>query len=316
VLEHSQSNNEELNTSPQIEWPTLALSALIYSGWIAATFWSGRIPMPWLAVIGGILIAWHNSLQHEIIHGHPTPWRRLNTAIGLPPLSLWLPFPVYRDSHLAHHASHDLTHPDADPESRYLDASNHASRIALFVARLQSTLLGRMAFGPFFEVIRFGASQLRRLRDDAPGARRVWLGHLALVSLVVAWLQWVCHFGLLEYLACFVYPGAALSLIRSFAEHRAHPQVERRVAVVEQAPLFGLLFLNNNLHAAHHANPGLAWWRLPAFYRARRSALIEANGGLIYRGYREVFARYFLRPHDQIGHPDFSPSAPEARGAG
>jgi len=43
------------------------------------------------------------SLQHEIIHGHPTRKRWLNNLIGQWPLALWLPFENYRHSHLAHH---------------------------------------------------------------------------------------------------------------------------------------------------------------------------------------------------------------------
>jgi fatty acid desaturase len=106
-----------------------------------------------------------------------------------------------------------------------------------------------------------------------------------------------------RYILCFVYPGLMLSLIRSFAEHRAEPAPGHRVAIVERAPVFGLLFLNNNLHAAHHAWPGLAWWRLPQHYRRHRAALLAGNGGLVYDGYAEVFARFFLRPHDVGEYP-------------
>ena len=41
----------------------------------------------------------------------------------------------------------------------------------------------------------------------------------------------------------------------------------------ETHPLLSLLFLNNNLHPAHHAEPGLAWYRLPRAWAARRSAM-------------------------------------------
>jgi fatty acid desaturase len=64
-----------------------------------------------------------------------------------------------------------------------------------------------------------------------------------------------------------------------------------------------LLFLNNNLHALHHAEPGLAWYRLPARYRARRNELLKANGGYRYDGYGEIFGRYLLRPKESAVHP-------------
>ena len=59
------------------------------------------------------------SLQHEIIHNHPTRWRRLNRALGTWPLVLWLPFEIYRRTHLQHHNDNRLTDPLEDPESYY-----------------------------------------------------------------------------------------------------------------------------------------------------------------------------------------------------
>jgi fatty acid desaturase len=135
------------------------------------------------------------------------------------------------------------------------------------------------------------------------GHLRAWIIHGLLLAALLAWLRFVCHMSLGEYVLCFVYPGAVLTLIRSFAEHRADPDPARRTAVVERAPLLGLLFLNNNLHAAHHASTGLAWYRLPAFYRRERARLLAANGGLVYAGYGEVFRRYLFRPHDRLIHP-------------
>jgi len=272
----------------------------IYGGWTLATWFHDRIPPILLAGAGGWLIAWHNSLQHEVIHGHPTPWRRLNTALAVAPLSLWLPFEAYRCSHLAHHATEHLTDPRHDPESRYaLDGTGRGKALNRAARRLQSTLLGRLAVGPVFEAARFLALEAGAIVRGDRTRQRAWAMHAALVALVWLWVGGVCGMSLAQYLLFFVYPGAALSLIRSFAEHRADPDPAHRVAVVEKAPLLGLLFLNNNLHAAHHDRPGLAWHKLPAFYRAERERLLAANGGLVYAGYADVFRRYLLRPHDR-----------------
>jgi fatty acid desaturase len=167
------------------------------------------------------------------------------------------------------------------------------------VGRAQATLAGRLIVGPVVEIAGFLIGEADRLRDDAPDARRDWAGHVLASAAVLAWLHFVCQLNLATYLLAFVLPGAALTLVRSFAEHRA----DGRVAVVERAPLFGLLFLNNNLHAAHHAWPGLPWWRLPTRYRQHREALLAANGGLVYAGYGEVFRRFLFRPHDVLLHP-------------
>lgn len=232
---------------------------------------------------------------------------------GHRPLSLWLPYGVYRRTHLAHHASAHLSHPAFDPETRYLGGgAGWRYRISAAIAALQSTLAARLVVGPVFEVAGFVWTEAGRVRRGDPGARATWVIHVAGAAGVLAWLHFVCHLPVFKYLACFVYPGLALSLIRSFAEHRADASPGRRVAVVERAPLLGLLFLHNNLHAAHHAWPGLAWWRLPGRYRAHREALLTANSGLVYGGYREVFARFLLRPHDAVVHPDCRPAVGQA----
>ena len=80
----------------RIEWPTIALAVVIYGLWFLATLsgascHGGRLPR-----LGAWIIAWQMNLQHEVIHGHPTPSRLVNEAIGVWPLSLWLPFSAYR----------------------------------------------------------------------------------------------------------------------------------------------------------------------------------------------------------------------------
>ena len=100
------------------------------------------------------------------------------------------------------------------------------------------------------------------------------------------------------YVACFVYPGVSLALIRSFAEHRAEQEVGKRTAIVENARILGPLFLFNNLHAAHHLRGRLPWYQVPKFYRLNRAVLIEGNGGLVYRHYFDVARRYLVTRHD------------------
>ncbi len=290
----------------RVEWPTLLLALVIYAGWLATTYFHGRIPWPLLAVAGGWLVAWQGSLQHEAIHGHPTPWRRINALIAAWPLSLWLPFALYRRSHLDHHAAEHLTLPGDDPETRYLaPATGGLGRAAALIEAANATLAGRVLLGPPLEIGRFLAGEARAVIGDR-GRLAIWAVHVALAALVVAWVVGVCGMSLGEYLLAFVYPGTALSLLRSFAEHRADADPARRIAVVERAPLLGLLFLNNNLHVVHHHRPGEPWYRLPRLYRARRAELL-AQGGPVYAGYREVAARYLLRPHDQLIHPAFEP---------
>ena len=96
-------------------------------------------------------------------------------------------------------------------------------------------------------------------------------------------------------------------MVRSFAEHRAAPEAERRTAIVENAWILGPLFLFNNLHAAHHLRHRLPWYQIPKFYRLNRAALIERNGGLVYHGYLDVARRYLVKAARQ---PDSSRLGP------
>ena len=92
----------------RIEWPTAALAFVIYASWLMATYFYRELPWWGLTAIGGWIIAWQLNLQHETIHGHPTRKRAVNEAIGCWPLSLWLPYSIYRSTHLAHHRDENL----------------------------------------------------------------------------------------------------------------------------------------------------------------------------------------------------------------
>ena len=120
---------------------------------------------------------------------------------------------------------------------------------------------------------------------------------------MLTWLIVICKMNMLLYFAGFVYPGVALMSIRSYAEHRAESSVEERTAIVENAPILGLLFLYNNLHVVHHNNPSMPWYEIPGWYAANREALIAQNGGLVYNSYWDIARRFLLKPHDVPVHP-------------
>ena len=82
--------------------------------------------------------------------------------------------------------------------------------------------------------------------------------------------------------------------------------VEPSGPIVEKTPLFGLLFLYNNLHVLHHRVPALPWYMLPRSYEKHRDFLVRLNGGLVYRGYFDVARRFLFRQHDRPTHPRHS----------
>jgi fatty acid desaturase len=287
------------------EWPTVGLIVAIYGGWLGITYFYSILPWWVVAPVGAWLVAWQSSLQHEILHGHPTRWRQLNQLFALPALSLWLPYETYRISHLMHHRDERLTDPLDDPESFYWTKELWGSlnRVWHLPLKWQATLAGRLVLGPAWIVPRFLIKQAEALWQDSLAARRAWRSHIAPLVLVLLWLVVVCKMSLVFYVFGIVYPAASLMLLRSFAEHRAASGVYERTAIVENAPVLGLLYLYNNLHAAHHELPNLPWYLIPGWYRQNRERLIQENGGLVYDGYVDVARRYLLRPHDNLLHP-------------
>jgi fatty acid desaturase len=283
----------------RVEWPTIVLAVAIYGGWAALTYWFDAVAW-WLALpLAAWLTAWHMSLQHEVLHGHPTKSRRVNGALGFAPLSLWLPYERYRQLHLSHHRDHLLTDPLDDPESYYLSPENWYQRpwLVRMLTRFRNTSAGRLLLNPAFAIPHFLIGDARALLAGSRRHWRIWTVHLLGVAAILTWVIGVCHIPLWQYLVFFVYPGFALASLRSFAEHRAAAMPGHRTAIVENATVFGLLFLYNNLHVVHHDHPFMPWYAIPAYYRAHRAKLIQQNAGLVYNGYRDVIGRYLFRIH-------------------
>ncbi len=296
--QHGQSSR--FLSPRRFESLTWAVIAVIYGGWGLLTWFNAEVPAWVLLPAGAMLIAWHGSLQHETIHGHPTRNRRINSALGWPPLGLWMPYAIYRESHLLHHNNRQLTQPGADPESFYLTVEdwNRYGPVRRALHLGNQTLLGRLVIGPVLVIGGFLAGEVGRIgRGDFRHAG-IWLRHGIGVAAILLWVEWVCGLPAWLYLIGFVYPGAALTLLRSYAEHRAAPDPADRTAVVRAGPLFGLLFLNNNLHVAHHARPTLPWYRLPEFNRRIGGDRQAARGAGLYSGYGALARRHLLRPID------------------
>jgi fatty acid desaturase len=299
------SADVSIGRNDRIEWPTVVLFATIYASWIGLVRFHAEVPL-WLWLpLAAWTSAWWSSAQHEALHGHPTRLRWLNTALATPPIWLWLPFERYRQTHLTHHRDERLTDPLDDPESRYKcpDGWRQLGPVGQAIVSAQTTLLGRLLIGPFWSCGLFLYKEASALRAGDRGLARIWLWHLVWTALLLLVVLAVAGMPLWQYLLGFVYGGTALTLLRSFAEHRAEAAVERRTAIVERSAVFGLLFLNNNLHFVHHKWPTVPWYRLPRLYRENREALIRENGGLLYNGYGDIFRRFFLRKHDGPVHP-------------
>lgn len=288
-----------------VELPTLLLILAVYAGWLAITLAYARWPM-WIIVPAAVLlITLHGSLQHEIVHGHPTRWFGLNRALGMVPLSLWLPYERYRHTHRIHHNDERLTDPLDDPESYYWTPEEWAQVGGLTRAflRTEQTLAGRVIIGCFWRIARFLRSEFLGLVRNERDLRAIWVEHLLWCIPIVLWVKVVCGIPLWFYLLAMVVPANGIQLIRSFAEHRARPSARERIAIVEGSWILGPLFLFNNLHSLHHEAPNVPWYQYIGRYRAHRERLLKENGGLVYDTYFDVARQFLFRPHDEHRHP-------------
>ena len=136
--------------SRPIEWPTWIAIAGLWLVFAALIYFHAELPWWVLTPVGAWLVAFHGSLQHEAIHGHPTRSHLLNEFLLFPAISLWIPYRRYRRLHLTHHRNDQLTDPEVDPESYYLDpqAWERTPNALRWLYTVNNTMLGRFILGP------------------------------------------------------------------------------------------------------------------------------------------------------------------------
>jgi fatty acid desaturase len=291
--------------APKIEWLTIAIILAVYIVIGALVWFHAFIPW-WITLpVGAYAACLHSSLQHEVLHGHPTRHRLINEALVFVVPHLWLPYGRYRDTHLAHHNDANLTDPELDPESYYVLPEHwqgvQGVRRQLYI--FNSTLFGRMLVGPAVGIVQFWSGEVLQMLQGRRDTIKCWALFIVSATLVMAF---VIQAGMpvWQYVLLIAYPGVSLALVRSYCEHQAHENIGARTIVVEASTFWSLLFLNNNLHIAHHDRPSLPWYQLPAYYKARRAQFLAKNQNYLMMGYGEIFRRFFFKPKEPIAYPN------------
>lgn len=288
------------------EWPTWAALLGCYAGW-GLLGWLVYPAYPLPALLGmAVMVAFHSSLQHEAIHGHPTPSPLCNEVLVGLPLGLAYPYRRYRTSHLLHHHDETITDPHGDPESYYWDYDKwsrlgHVWRLLL---TMNNTVLGRLLLGPLIGSVRFFLHDMKQIRAGNRIIRQAWIIHALSVVAVIVIVTRGLHMPFWLYAVGPAYAGNALIALRSYCEHQWHDSPDGRTIIVEKS-LLSLVFLYNNLHVVHHALPGEPWFRMPGLYKRERTTWQNRNGGYVYRGYRSIIRQYFLRPKEPLLHPAY-----------
>ncbi len=294
------------NTSKTIlkspgDWRTLIIAVLVYGGWLATVFLHNQ--MPWWATFALLTWfgAWHLSLQHELVHGHPFRNSNFNAALASLSVTLWVPFLSFKRDHISHHNT-TLTHPKLDTESYYAipESWQHSGRLLRSIYWANRTLAFRLTVWSIFSTVQYFIADAWRAVRNVDNARNAWILHIPGIFAVLFIVTQMAEMSLLEYLISGVFASHSLNMMRSFAEHKTLSNESSRTAMIDAGRAMSLLMLNNNLHIAHHDEPSTPWYLVPATAK-RLNAFERAEqiGGLYRGGYGEIIRRFTFKPYDQ-----------------
>lgn len=281
------------------EWKTLGVIVAVYGLTLLTVlryeFLTAWLAIPMLAVLG----AWHLSMQHEVLHGHPFKNQFINDAIGSIPVTLWIPYLAFKKDHHEHHKS-DLTNPELDNESYYVTQEqwDNAGPIRRAAWTANRTILFRMFVWTIVSTISYVTLVLKRAARNEKGDRLAVALHIVGVAFVV-YLVSLSNMPLWQFALGTVYGGRILNAIRPFPEHKYQSGVETKTAMIMAGPFMSLLMLNNNLHIAHHDDPKIPWYRVSDLARKVNAVERAREAGVLYEGgYAEVFRRFSFTPVD------------------
>lgn len=283
------------------EWRTFFLILCCYLLILLMVLNPTGFPVLLLIALTIPLITLHSSLQHECMHGHPFKSQRINDALICIPIGFFLPYFRFKAAHIKHHQDCILADPYEDPESCYQGSEAWAARQRWLqrIFEFNNTLVGRMLIGPAISMIGFVNYEIK---NGSPRTFAIWCIHLVGVCLICGALFLFGEMPVWAYLmSCYF--GYSLLMIRTFLEHQAHESIRERTVIIEDKGILSYLFLNNNLHVVHHANPRMAWYRLPSFFEENRDYFMGMNKGYYFKNYLEIFKRFSFYRKEPVVYP-------------
>ena len=287
--------------------PTWLVALVLYGSWAAVIWFHASLPWWVIVPVGAYVVAWHFSLQHEAIHSFLSAPKWLRWAVVMPPVGLWLPFPLYYEAHRKHHQNTHLTEPGVDTESVYWKKADweklSTARRAVLMAN--QTLAGRVLAGPVLRLEKLVIRETARVRAGDFSHLPHWVAHAVMVAALFWYISGVAGMPWWHYVVLIAWPAFGLGWVRSFIEHRYGDRPGQRTAIAESNAFWSLLFLNNNLHAVHHVFPKMAWFEIPGYWRANREKVLAHNGNYYFRGYGAIARRWLVKPVFVPAHPRF-----------
>ncbi|SCB44195.1 fatty acid desaturase [Rhizobium multihospitium] len=298
------SDSERSSAIAPVEWPTVALILGCHVVWLGAGLFVYPLSPVLALAVFSLCVTFHSSLQHEVLHGHPTRNPLINEMLVFLPLGLFYPYRSYKETHLQHHTDERLTDPYDDPESYYRAFGDwlRLPRVMRFLLTINNTLVGRVLLGPPLNVIGFTMSEWRAIGSGDRLKAKNWLLHVLGAIPVIFLVQTVFCIPIIVYATTAGYLGLAVTAIRSYSEHQWSENPDGRTIIVERS-LLAPIFLYNNLHIVHHKLPWVPWYRLPATYRTRSVHWQEVNRGYVFRNYLAIIRAFAFRMKEPVVHP-------------
>ncbi len=258
----------------------LAIAALAIGANLALLWAASHAGTWWGVALAAVAFSFTNntvfSLQHEAVHGHFHPNRRVNEIAGVL-FAAFFPtiFAVQRISHLGHHRRNrtdaELYDYVLPGQSRLLKSYWIYCLLFGFYWMIIPTAMLIYVLAPWaFRSKAFLHGPARWWGFEpfvadiaAAPVARIWPQGLVTLTVQVA-LFLVLDLGFWGWLAAYWAFGINWSSVQ-YTDHAGSPR-----DVIEGAwnlrfwPVTQALFLNYNLHLAHHRDPSVPWTGLPA----------------------------------------------------
>jgi fatty acid desaturase len=230
------------------------------------------------------------AMIHECVHSHFVGSRRANRVLGmLAGAFILAPFEVYRSRHIGHHA--DTCGPNDTEGEPY----KFAERWQIVVAFLSGGIAYILSLPMMGLAVAFGWSPswvsgrgaLRRIRINMV----VWIATMALLVTLAAVDMRTLAFVWLIPVAAFLSGPLVFVLMPEHYDAPGPTVVTSNTRTCVSNPVVRFIFLNTNLHTAHHHRASVPWTGLPDQH-ARLSARIDEEW--VFSGYL-AFYRFMWR---------------------
>ena len=246
---------------PGVDWPTLGLCVLMWTGLVVNFWWASAIVEWTLAAalvhiaLGTFFLNMSFTIWHEAAHGTVFKSRLANDILGV--IGAWpamLPYFTVRRDHVLHHEH--VNDPERDPDFWFLEGS-----IWSLPLRYPSGVKRALKV-----VDRAGSPEWEKRADRASFV-------LVVIAIVLgAWLT-----SPLVVLTTWLLPKGFAMWIHAWyvnvLPHRGLPAERYLDTRIVVSRWLTPLMLCHNYHGIHHVWMTVPWHRYPKVFRAKRSFL-------------------------------------------